>query len=92
MARNYAPTVYSTCEWMWPIQAKSTIKWCGLYGSHNTTYTSRMIILSGYIEMNPGPKSDENVEIILNDIKQNNDGILEVKHEVKGIRDEVSML
>ena len=51
-----------------------------------------MIILSGYVEMNPGPKSDENVEIILNDIKQNNDGILEDTHEVKGIRDEVSMV
>jgi len=42
--------------------------------------------------MNPGPKSDENVEKSLNAIKQNNDGILEVNHEVKGIRDEVSML
>ena len=31
--------------------------------------------------MNPGPKSDENVEKSLNAIMQNYDGILEVNHE-----------
>ena len=92
MERNYVPIVHDTCEWMPPVQAKSTIKWCGLYGSHYTTYKSRLNILSGYVEMNTGPKSDEKVEIILNDIKQNNDGILEDTHEVKGIRDEVFMV
>ena len=92
MERNYVPIVHDTCEWMWPIQAESTINGCGLYGSHYTTYISRLNILSGYVEMNPAPKSDENVEIILNDIKQNNDGILEDTHEVKGIRDEVFMV
>lgn len=92
---HLAVSTFNTCEWVAPFVTKSTVLGCPMYGSQYSTYLHRQIILSGDVELNPGPKgqmSDDNFEKLLRAIQQNNDEIRNVQTEVKGVRGEMSLL